>query len=71
MTFKDLRSLGATNAARAGQQLKDIQKRLLHTSSKTSEIYIKEAIPEVSAIDMKLPWNHLISADESGISGAK
>lgn len=71
VTFKDLRSLGATDAAKAGQQLKDIQKRLVHTSSKTSEIYIKEAVPDVSAIDMKLPWNHLISPDELGISGAK
>lgn len=57
VTFKDLRSLGATDAARAGQQMKDIQTRLIHTTPKTSEIYIKEAIPEVSEIDMKLPWN--------------
>jgi hypothetical protein len=28
----------------------------VHTTSKTSEIYIKEAIPDVSAIDMNLPW---------------
>ncbi len=57
VTFKDLRSLGATNAAKAGQHMKDIQTRLIHTTPKTSEIYIKEAIPEVSEIDMKLPWN--------------
>lgn len=56
VTFKDLRSLGATDAARAGKHMAEIQKRLVHTSSKTSEIYIKEAIPDVSAIDMKLPW---------------
>lgn len=54
--FKDLRALGATDAAKAGKELKDIQKRLVHTTSKTSEIYIKEAVPDVSAIDMKLPW---------------
>jgi len=54
--FKDLRSLGATDAARQGKAMKEIQSRLVHTSSKTSEIYIKEAIPDVSAIDMKLPW---------------
>jgi integrase len=71
VTFKDLRSLGATDAARAGRQLAEIQKRLVHTSSKTSEIYIKEAIPDVSTIDMKLPWNHLISADEPEVSEAK
>lgn len=55
--FKDLRALGATDAARAGKQMADIQKRLVHTTSKTSEIYIKEAIPDVSTIDMALPWN--------------
>jgi integrase len=71
VTFKDLRSLGATDAAKAGKHLAEIQKRLVHTSSKTSEIYIKEAVPDVSAIDMKLPWNHLISPDEPAISGAK
>jgi integrase len=57
VTFKDLRSLGATDAAKAGKHLAEIQKRLVHTTSKTSEIYIKEAIPEVSEIDMKLPWS--------------
>lgn len=55
--FRDLRALGATDAARAGSQMAEIQKRLVHTTSRTSEIYIKEAIPDVSAIDMKLPWN--------------
>jgi integrase len=54
--FRDLRALGATDAAKAGSQIADIQKRLVHTTSRTSEIYIKEAIPDVSAIDMKLPW---------------
>jgi site-specific recombinase XerD len=54
--FKDLRALGATDAARAGKQMHDIQKRLVHTTAKTSEIYIKEAIPDISAIDMSLPW---------------
>ncbi|WP_288379792.1 tyrosine-type recombinase/integrase [uncultured Massilia sp.] len=54
--FKDLRSLGATDAAKSGKKMEEIQKRLVHTSSKTSEIYIKEAFPDVSAIDMKLPW---------------
>jgi site-specific recombinase XerD len=59
VTFKDLRSLGATDAARSGKNMADIQKRLVHTSSKTSEIYIKEAIPDVSVIDMKLPWESI------------
>jgi integrase len=54
--FKDLRALGATDAARRGDDRRDIQKRLVHTSGKTTDIYIKEAIPDVSEIDMKLPW---------------
>lgn len=55
--FRDLRALGATDAAKAGSERKDIQRRLAHTSGKTSEIYIKEAIPETSSLDVKLPWN--------------
>lgn len=54
--FKNLRALGATDAARAGRQMHDIQKRLVHTTLKTSEIYIKEAIRDISAIDINLPW---------------
>jgi len=54
--FKDLRALGATDAAKQGKTMAEIQNRLVHTSSKTSEIYIKEAVPTTSAIDMKLPW---------------
>lgn len=54
--FRDLRALGATDAARTGEQKDEIRKRLVHTTSKTSEIYIKDVIPELSEIDMKLPW---------------
>lgn len=54
--FKDLRALGATDAAKAGEKIGEIQTRLAHTSSKTSEIYIKESVPETSGIDLKLPW---------------
>jgi integrase len=54
--FRDLRALGATDAARAGEEKEEIRKRLAHTSSKTSEIYIKEAIPERSEMVTKLPW---------------
>lgn len=54
--FKDLRALGATDAARTGTARKGIQTRLAHTTAKTTEIYIKEAIPELSTIDLKLPW---------------
>jgi site-specific recombinase XerD len=54
--FRDLRALGATDAAKSGQERQAIQTRLAHTSSKTSEIYIKESVPERSEIDLPLPW---------------
>lgn len=54
--FKDLRALGATDAAKAGTNKDAIQTRLAHTSGKTSDIYIKESVPELSAIDLPLPW---------------
>lgn len=54
--FRDLRALGATDAARTGEEKDAIRKRLVHTSTKTSEIYIKDVVPELSEIDMKLPW---------------
>jgi integrase len=57
--FKDLRSLGATDAARQGKSRDDIQQRLVHTSGKTTDIYIKESVPTTSSIDMKLPWKSL------------
>lgn len=56
VVFKDIRALGATDAARRGDDRKDIQKRLVHTSSKTTDIYIKEVIADVSEINMDLPW---------------
>ena len=37
--FKDLRAAGATDAAKAGTHIREIQTLLAHTSSKTSEIY--------------------------------
>lgn len=54
--FRDLRALGATDAAKAGKKMDEIQARLTHTSSKTSEIYIKEAIAQVSDMNLPLPW---------------
>lgn len=54
--FKDLRALGATDAAKRGTRIEDIQTRLVHTTSKTSQIYIKEAIPTESNLESKLPW---------------
>jgi integrase len=55
--FKDLRALGATGAAKVGEKISEIQTRLAHTSSKTSEIYIKESVPEWSTINLSLPWS--------------
>lgn len=57
--FKDLRSLGATDAAKQGTKKEDIQGRLVHTSGKTTDIYIKESVPTTSDFDMKLPWKTL------------
>lgn len=54
--FKDLRALGATDAVKAKVKKSEIQTRLAHTTGKTTEIYIKEAIPETSTLDLKLPW---------------
>ena len=57
VVFKDLRALGATDAAKEGREKKEIQTRLAHTTGRTSEIYIKEAVPELSKMDVKLPWD--------------
>lgn len=54
--FTDLRALGATDALKAGEGRKGIQTRLAHTSEKTTEIYLKEAVAEASGIDLALPW---------------
>lgn len=54
--FKDLRALGATDAARAGKNKDQIRARLIHTDTKTSEIYIKDVVPETSDLDLVLPW---------------
>lgn len=57
--FKDLRSLGATDARKAGEQKEEVRKRLTHTSIETTEIYLKESVAELSSIDLKLPWKSL------------
>lgn len=57
ITFRDIRALGATDAAKAGEDPKEIQKRLAHTSAKTTDIYIKEVVPDKSKLTSKLPWN--------------
>lgn len=54
--FRDLRALGATDALKAGEGRKGIQTRLAHTSEKTTEIYLKEAVADLSEIDLPLPW---------------
>jgi integrase len=57
--FKDLRALGATDAAKRGENRVNIQNRLVHTSGKTTDIYIKESVPTTSDIVMDLPWKAL------------
>ncbi|SEN31218.1 Phage integrase family protein [Duganella sp. CF517] len=56
VVFKDIRAPGATDAARRGENRKHIQDRLAHMSGETTEIYIEEVFPDVSNIDMDLPW---------------
>lgn len=56
VVFKDIRALAATDAVRRGEKREDVQTRLVHTSGKTTDIYIKELIPDVSGIEMNLPW---------------
>lgn len=56
VVFKDLRAMGATDAAKLGIDPKKIQTRLAHTSGRTSAIYVKEAIADRSDVDVKLPW---------------
>ncbi|MBB3118883.1 hypothetical protein [Pseudoduganella violacea] len=57
--FKDLQALGATDAAARGEDLGEIQKRLVHTSGDTTGIYIKKVIPKVSDLAIDLPWSDL------------
>lgn len=54
--FRDLRALGATDALKAGKGRKQIQERLAHADEQTTEIYLKEAVADVSEIDLPLPW---------------
>lgn len=54
--LRDIRALAATDAARRGENRSDIQMRLVHTSGKTTDIYIKQVIADVSEIPMALPW---------------
>lgn len=57
--FKDIRALAATDAAKAGRNKEEIRARLVHTDSKTSEIYIKETVPEKSELELNLPWESM------------
>jgi integrase len=54
--FKDIRALSATDAAKKGENRADIQKRLVHANVKTTDIYIREVIPEASNLKSELPW---------------
>jgi integrase len=55
--FKDLRARGAMDAKRGGADISEIQARIVHTSARTSEIYLKERLPEVSNLQAVLPWS--------------
>jgi len=42
--------------APTGEGKEEIRATLAHTTTKNSDIYIKEVIPETSGIVRKLPW---------------
>jgi integrase len=54
--FRDLRPLGATDAAKRGEHIKTIQTRLAHTSERTSAGYVKAVVADKSELEMELPW---------------
>jgi integrase len=56
VVFKDIRALAATDAAKRGTLREEIKRRLVHSNIKTTDIYIKEVIAEVSNLDVPLPW---------------
>lgn len=62
--FRDLRALGATDAAKRGENRKAIQDRLVHADASTTEIYIKESVPAVSEMLQELPWATDKTGDE-------
>ena len=44
--LRDLRAKGATDEYRAGRPIRELQNLLGHKSARTTEIYLKELIPE-------------------------
>jgi integrase len=54
--FRDLRPLGATDAAKSGEHIKTIQTRLAHTSERTSAGYVKAVVADKSELEIELPW---------------
>lgn len=56
VVFKDIRALAATDAAKRGTEREEIKRRLVHSDIKTTDIYIKEVIAEVSNLAVSLPW---------------
>jgi hypothetical protein len=68
--FRDLRTLGATNARKAGVTIAEIQSWLVRSSARTSEIYLKERTPERSAINVDLTWPDAGNWTELGVLSA-
>ena len=56
VTFKDIRARAATDANNANEAIENIQTRLVHTSEKTTKIYLKEKQVKKSGLESKLPW---------------
>lgn len=55
VTLKDIRSMAATDAARAGYSETQLQVALAHTDASTTRQYIRQAIVPVSQVAMALP----------------
>jgi hypothetical protein len=56
MTFRDLRALAVTDVGKAGKSKDELNVRMARTTTDTTEIYIREVVPESSDIDPPLPW---------------
>ena len=55
LTLKDLRPTAASDAKKAGYTVEQIQQQLAHAELSTTEIYLRDRLPERSAVELALP----------------
>ncbi len=55
LTLKDLRPTAASDAKKAGYSVHQIQQQLAHADLSTTEIYLRDRLPEESAVELTLP----------------